>query len=97
MLFIEHKESRIYLKNLDAISLELVDKKNYFRFTSPNEIISFECPNDYAFERVLKFSLSHITPIIVKKLIKSIFIRNQTISIGEIDFKNIGIFKKRKD
>lgn len=93
--FMEYKKTRIYVRDVTKISYYAEEGNFSFNIGSSSDAIILKFSNRDIFDQVIKYAALHIEPIIVEKLVKSIFEKDDTVSIGKIDFDKRGYHKSK--
>ena len=103
--FVEYGRKKMFYKDVSAISYHAVRKSTYGIETSRNysfSIMSKDDEIDFSFSgdedlwyKLINISKQVIEPIIVRRLVKLIFEKKETISIGNVDFDSKGYHRSK--
>jgi len=93
--FMEYRKSKIYLKDVIKISYHSDGDNFFFNIASSNDNIFLKFSDGEIFENVINYASQFIEPLIVEKLVKSIFEKDETVSIGKIIFDKKGYHKSK--
>lgn len=95
IFFLEYKKSKIYYKDVTEIAYYNFDDKYFFNLLSTQDEIHLKLYDQNILLSLINVATQFIQPIIVEKLVKSIFEKNESISIGKIIFDKRGYHKSK--
>lgn len=88
--FIEYNRTKIYYKDVISVSYYLKDADFTFSVISSKDKIILKFNERSHWEKVVNHAVPIIVPLVVDKLVKLIFEKDQTISIEKIKFDKKG-------
>jgi len=93
--FMEYKKTRIYVRDVTNISYYGEEGNYLFNIGSSSDKIDLKFSSRDMINQVINYAAQYIEPIIVEKLVKSIFEKDNTVSIGKVDFDKRGYHKSK--
>ncbi len=94
-IFLEYKKSKIYFKDVIKISYYSDNDKFFFNIASSDDTIFLKLFDREIFGKVIDYASQFIEPIIVDNLVKSIFEKDQSVSIGKVIFDKRGYHQSK--
>jgi len=88
--FIEYNSKKIFYKDTTSIGIIVTEKENTILLNSHHEKMKISLPSFDSLTAIYNHIANNVKPIIIKKLVSSIFDNDKIISIGKVNFDKKG-------